>query len=188
MLQISNISNIDHISYNVRSYFILQFHNVIGYFNIGIWVTHLDKCFKVVKTAVQAQTMWSMLIYKILQDTSFLIGLMVNSERELFTLINSGIYKKSWQLSTYYCRFNVKSTCTQYAVVNCAEYSMPPLCLPFLVTMEIPITYTSAMYTMGTLTLSLIRLLTLNSRELNQGPQLVLLQSHGINSIPTLAK
>lgn len=55
---------------------------------------------------------------------------------------------------------------------------MPPLCLPFLVTMEIPITYTSAMYTMGTLTLSLIRLLTLNSRELNQGPQLVLLQSH----------
>ncbi len=49
VLQISNISNVDHISYHVRSYFILQFHNVTGYFNIGIWVTHLDKCFKVLK-------------------------------------------------------------------------------------------------------------------------------------------
>lgn len=103
---------------------------------------------------------------------------MVDLQKDLLLCLICDNYKNSWQPSTYYCRFNVKSTCTQYAVVNCAEYSMPPLCLPFLVTMEIPITYTNAMYTMGTLTLSLIRLLTLNSRELNQGPQLVLLQSH----------
>jgi len=119
------------------------------------------------------------------EDTSCVIGLMMNLQWK-FIRINNDNYKKSWQPSTY-CRINVKSTCTQYAVLNCAEYCMPPLCLPFLVTMEIPITYTSAMHTMGTLTLSLIRLLTLNSRELNQGPQLVYCSLIGRHSI-TLAK